>query len=383
MRKSLIAVIVVAVVVVVGVILLAHHSKPKPPLTVSLKKRTLTESVTAVGSIVPAHIITVRSALDGIVTKMYKDIGDAVKKGESLALVGPNVAPATLAQAISNVAAQEAKVEGDKKLVANDKTLIQSKLALANYSDYVSNLSVLKQDEAALKYDKQNLGLTQYGRAIIAGKLEKGQVNSPIDGFILQRNVDVGDSIISLSSNQAATNLFTIADMSAMVFEGQVDELDADKLHVGMDAMVSVGPLEGDKIKGKLVALGLQSNQENEKYSGSSSSSQSSSSPFNVGFQVKVAKLDIPEKENKRLRSGFSATAKFISHVYKKVPTLPQSVVHFTQTSSYVLVYQGPKIAAKKVTIKTGASDGSYVQIVSGLKDSDKVLIGLGSENGA
>jgi HlyD family secretion protein len=379
MRKGLIITgAIVAVIVVAVVLSITLHPKAQPPATVSLSKRTITEKVTAVGSIVPKHIITVRSALDGIVTKMYKDIGNEVKKGDNLALVGPNVAPTTLAQAISQVATQEVKVAGDRKLVANDELLIKNKLASTNYSTYINDLSTLHQDEATLKYYKQNLGITQYGRAEIAGKLEKGQVVSPIDGYILQRNVDVGDSIISVSSNQAATNLFTIADMNEMVFKGSVDELDADKLKVGSSATVAVGPLEGEKIKGTLTALGLQSNQENAKFS-STSTDSNSNSPFNVGFQVEVSQL-VSKKKN-LLRSGFSATATFIVHQYKDVQTLPQSVVHFTQTGAYVLVYQGAGKPSKKVTIKTGGSDSSYVQVLSGLKSGDKVMMSTGKED--
>ena len=76
MRKGLIVTLVVVSLVVVAVVLsVVIRPKAVPPKTVGLEKRTIQESVTAVGSIVPKHIITVRSALDGIVTKMYKDIG--------------------------------------------------------------------------------------------------------------------------------------------------------------------------------------------------------------------------------------------------------------------------------------------------------------------
>jgi HlyD family secretion protein len=379
MRKGLIVTLVVVSLVVVAVVLsVVIRPKAVPPKTVGLEKRTIQESVTAVGSIVPKHIITVRSALDGIVTKMYKDIGSSVKKGDSLALVGPNVAPVTLAQAISQVSAQEAKVLGDQKLVANDEMLIKNKLASTNYSTYISDLSALHQDLATLQYYKQNLGLTQYGKAEIAGQLEEGQVVSPIEGYILQRNVDVGDSIISVSSNQAATNLFTIADMNEMVFKGSVDELDADKLKVGMKAVVEVGPLGGEKVQGTLNALGLQSNQENEKFS-STNTSLNTNSPFNVGFQVEVGNLVSDKKE--LLRSGFSATTTFVVHEYKDVDTLPQSAVHFSETETYVMVYEGPKMPSKKITVKTGGSDSSYVQILSGLKPGDKVLMTTSEES--
>lgn len=347
----------------------SSQAAPVVVATETVAKRTITEKVTAVGTILPGHITTVRSALSGIVTHVYKNIGDPIKQGDTLALVGPSVAPATLAQALATVAAQEAKVAADKKLVANDKKLIDNHLASPNYSAYISDLSTLKQDLATLEYNKQNLGLVQYGKATVAGKEEKGQVTSPITGYILQRNVDVGDSIISISASQSATNLYTIADMSDMVFDGSVDELDANKLKAGMTASVSVGPLSGVAISGKLLRLGLQSNQENAKYG---TTTTTTTSPFNVGFQVQVGDLALPK--GVQLKSGFSATATFISQVHKDVPTLPQSVVHFTATSAYVLVPNGKKGGSRKVTIKTGLSDSSYVEILSGLKVGDKVL---------
>lgn len=376
MKKTLIT---LGIIVVIIIIWLVARSGNKPAQqTVAVTRHTITETVTAVGNIVPKHIITVRSALTGIVTRIYKNNGDKVTKGENLALIGPNVAPDTLAQAISQVDAQKAKVVGDQKLVNNDTNLIKSKLTTSAYSNYINNVSTLAQDQATLLYYIQNLGLLKEGRATIGGVVQKGQVVSPIDGYILHRFVDVGDSIISLSSTQSATNLFVIADMSDMVFRGAVNEVDADKLKVGMPAKVSIGPLGGIKINGNLAELGLQSNQENKRFN-TSNQQQSSDSPFSVGYEVKIDHLVLPKA--KYIRSGFSATAQFTSHVYKNVLTLPERVVQFTATGSYVWVPQGKGKLAKKVEVTTGASDGTNIQIVSGLKLGDTVLVNAGSSN--
>jgi multidrug efflux pump subunit AcrA (membrane-fusion protein) len=136
--------------------------------------------------------------------------------------------------------------------------------------------------------------------------------------------------------------------------------------------------LGGEKVQGTLNALGLQSNQENEKFS-STNTSLNTNSPFNVGFQVEVGNLVSDKKE--LLRSGFSATTTFVVHEYKDVDTLPQSAVHFSETETYVMVYEGPKMPSKKITVKTGGSDSSYVQILSGLKPGDKVLMTTSEES--
>jgi HlyD family secretion protein len=123
----------------------------------------------------------------------------------------------------------------------------------------------LSSNQAQLDNFKQNLDLYDKGEALINGKWQRGLVVSPVTGFILQRNVDRGDSVISLQSAQAATTLFTIANMKDLIFKGMVDENDAHKLHLNMPATIQVGALPNKKISGVIDRLALQSDEENQK----------------------------------------------------------------------------------------------------------------------
>ena len=187
----------------------------------------------------------------------------------------------------------------------------------------------------------------------------------------MTRNVDVGDPVISLSSAQASTILFTMANMKNLVFKGSIDEMDASRIHLGMEAIISIGAIDSKKeITGTVTKIGLQSEQENEK---TGSSSIDSNLPFNVSFQVEISHLKIPK--GLLLRSGYSAVATINIKTAKDVLILPERVLHFKGDAVYVLLpseKKNEKDIEREVTI--GISNGITAQITNGLKLGERVL---------
>ena len=372
MKKYMVCFLILLLIVLVGVSLRHHLNRPKKTFPqVSVIKRDIDVSVSAIGNIVPRHLSTVRSSLDGTVQLLYHDAGDFVKKGTPLLKIKPNPDPRTYAQAVALVHQYQAAVTSDQAQLDNLTELAKEKIISHNYSQLIKIRAQLASDQAQLDNAKQNLDLYDKGEALINGKWQRGLVVSPVTGFILQRNVDRGDSVISLQSAQAATTLFTIANMKDLIFKGMIDENDAHKLHLNMPATVEVGALPGKKIRGVVDRLALQSDEENQKNDNSVTSVGATDNPVNVGFELEVANLVIPT--NVRLLSGYSSTASMILDHQRQVLSLPERVIHFKKEKAYVYIVDRNN-QKKEIQVHLGISDGTYVQIKDGLVLDQKVI---------
>jgi len=365
--------LLVIIAAVIGGIVWHRHSSHKPVATVTVKRGDIHVQAVAVGSIVPQHSITVKSQLSGIVSQVYHQAGDYVHRGEKLLRIHPNPTPLTFAKAIAQVQEDKIKVTADKKLLANYHYLLKHHIIPSNYADYIKATQSAAVDQLSLENDQQNLSLTQKGSAVIGGKVMHSVIVSPITGYILSRDVDTGDPVVSLGDNQAATVLFTIANMKALMFRGSVDQIDAGKLHQTMPVTIHVAALPKVKITGVLTQLALQSENSNQQSNsgGASANSSASQSPFTSGFQVEVSHLSIPA--GVKLRSGYTATATIIIKTAKHTLLLPERVIVFKKDKAYVhLPGKDNKPVLHAVTL--GISDGLHVQIKQGLLPGEKVL---------
>lgn len=381
MKKWVISIIILIVVIIIIVLGVKSSHKAKPQELLSVTRGSITEQATAVGSIVPDNTTTVKSQVEGNVSHIYYNSGDYVHKGDTLMRLKPNPAPLSIAQYVAQVDQYKAKVVSDKEVLKNLKMLLDKGVISKNYSAYSSAVAQLKADQAALDFNQQNLDILRKGQAVIAGEKMESDIKSPINGYILQRNVDLGDPVTPMAGYQNATILYTIADMDRPIFQGTVDEIDAGKIKLKMPVNIVVGALPKVILQGTLTRFSLQSDNQNNIINQKNgmltptSSTAAASGPFNVGFQVKVQDFNVPKGVD--LRSGYSATAQIIIRTLKNILVLPERALVFKEGKVYVHL---PKLDPKTnmpVTkeVKIGVSDGMNVQILDGLSEGDKVLV--------
>lgn len=366
MKKWLIIIFVV-VIIIGSAIYFLHHKKQIPATTtVKVTKGDITEKAQAVGYIKPRHSITIKSQIAGTVAKIYHDEGDYVNKGELLIEIKPAPSPTEYAQAEEELA----ETAATEKTAASDINRYQTALKLGyitrHYTDYIAAKRSFLTAKLKHGLAAQKLELLKQGKAVVAGQSIANVIKSPINGYILNRAVDVGDPVISLSSAQASTTLFSIANMKDLMFEGSVDEMDAAKIHLGMPAKIIVGALPQIHITGEITKIGLQSEQQQ------GDSSEDKTSPFNVGFKVQITKLEFPK--NITLRAGYSATADINIKTANNALVLPMRVIHFQDSQPYVLLPAKNNKPPKQQSIKLGISDGINVQILQGLTEGEQVL---------
>lgn len=358
--------LVVGFVVLIFVSLLlyscSHNSKKPGQETVTVKKGTVKEKVIAVGSIVPKNTISVKSNISGIVGQLYHEEGEYIDQGDLLLQVTPSPTPQIIAEAHADVKEQLAifqhSLDHKNRL---EKLLKLSLETPANYSTAVKDTTTAK---ARLEVAQQRLALIQNGETTIAGKNIKTMINSPISGYILQRNVNVGDPVVPLTDMQEGTVLLTIANMQDLIFKGVVNEIDVAKINPGMVADISVAALQDTEIKGTLRKVDLKSN--------TTDAGAGASSPFNVGFNIELNNLQFPKEI--KLRAGYSATAEITVKQAKDVLIIPERVLIFKDNKVFVNVVSKQSRTPELKEIKLGISDGINVQVMQGLSEGQTII---------
>lgn len=356
------------IIIVIGVMVSLHSCKKDNNAatdeTVIVKKGTVKEKIIAIGSIVPKHTISVKSNISGTVGQLFHEDGDYVDQNALLLQVSPQATPQSIAEAHANVKEQEAIVAQTESHRQRLEQLL--KLSLETPDNYAVAVKDVATNKARLEMAKQKLSLLQKGETNIAGKNIKTMINSPISGYVLQRNVDLGDPVVPLTDSQAGTVLFVIANMNDLVFKGLVNEVDVAKISPGMIANIRIAAMPNAVITGTLRKVDLQANNQ-------STATTTTSSPFNVGFNIELDHLTLPK--DMKLRAGYSATAEITIQQAENVLVIPERVLIFKNNKVYVNL-QSDKSQKKPIEkeITLGLSDGIIAEIKSGLGEGDKIL---------
>lgn len=326
---------------------------------------TIEKQAVAVGQIVPAHSVQIKSQIDGIVGEVYLQEGEKVEIGTPLFKIRPNPTPARLTQAMTELMSSEAELESSQIQRDNLKRLVVQEIVPENYGQYIEAKAKVKRAIADFQQKQQNLDLIRSGESSVGTSKLTSTIFAPISGTILNLKVEVGEPIISTESSQSATEMMSLADMNDMIFKGSVSEHDAAQLHVGMPVTMTLAPYSEQELTGILRKVAVQS----EKLNATSSNNNQS---FDNGFQVEVGDIQFPEGIT--IRSGFSATAKITLKKAESVTTIPERALQFEGETPEVLVADESEQGFHTKPVTLGLSDGINVEVLSGLKDGDEIV---------
>ncbi|HHC6484944.1 TPA: efflux RND transporter periplasmic adaptor subunit [Vibrio parahaemolyticus] len=345
---------------------LQSAAQPELLPTLIVEKGTIEKQAVAVGKIVPAHSVSIKSQIDGIVGEIYAKVGEKVKQGQPLIKVRPNPTPQALTDASAELMRSEADLESAKQKLSNLESLVKQDIIPSNYDEYVSARSAVKSAQADVLQKRQNLELIRSGEASIGDARLTSTIYAPIDGTVLNQKVEVGEPIISTQSSQAATEMMSLADMNSLIFKGSVSEHDAAQLSPGKPVMLTVAPYPDVAISGVLTKVAIQSENLNSPEGNASAKS------FDNGFEVEVGELKIPQ--DVLLRSGFSSTAQIILKRSENVLTLPERALQFDGDVPNVLIPDSSEQGFHKQPVKLGLSDGINVEVLDGVELDEEVI---------
>lgn len=220
--------------------------KPKMELeTYTVEPTSMSELVTATGTMESVTQVDVGTQVTGIIDKLYVDYNDHVTKGQLLAEIEKTLLNSELQSANANMESAKASYEYAKTNYERDKKLHDEQLI----SDYEFQTSKRDYDVARLSYEK-----SQADRVRAAKNLNYAEIYSPIDGIVISREVEVGQTVVS-SMNVA--NLYVIADLENMQVVGNVDEADIGQVKVEQHVTFTVDAYPDDIFTGTVTQVRL------------------------------------------------------------------------------------------------------------------------------
>lgn len=314
--------------------------------TLQLTRATIVEEALAIGTITPENEIQVKSKIPGIVVKRFVEVGDEVRKGDLMVQISPDPTPIELTEArrdleMKEIALKNAVLQYERNVELLSKNLV-SKEEFENIK--------LKYDQAKLQRDlsRDRLSLIEKGQT---GKVES-VVKSPIDGMVLEKFVNIGDPVVPLTSYQQGTPLFTLADMSSLIFRGTIDEIDVGKVSVGVPAELEIGALPGQSVLGEVIRISPKARKENNA----------------TVFDIEIKIVDT---RGVNLRAGYSANAKIILNKVTDVLTIPERLLIFESDSVFVEVEDSISGGVLKRPVTIGLSDGISAEVKAGVTIDD------------
>ena len=243
MKKVLIALGIV-VLIGMGTIVYVRGRENGPKFkTMPVARGNLRSTVTATGTLNAVTTVLVGTQVSGMIKKLHADFNSPVKKGQIVAEIDPATFEAAVDNARENLAQQWATVEKDKANLA-DATRIRDrdrKLFAKGYideADYTAAETVHDADEAQLAADTHNAKQIEAALHTAKINLDYTKIPCPVDGVVVSRNVDVGQTV---ASSFTTPTLFTIAqDLTKMQIDTNVDEADIGRVKVPQDVEFTV-----------------------------------------------------------------------------------------------------------------------------------------------
>ena len=243
--------VILGIVVVAGAaaffLLRGRESNSEPKfVTAQIQKGNISIMVTATGTLEAVTTVQVGSQVSGTIAALYVDFNDIVKKGQVVAQLDPTFLQAQVAQTQADLDREKASAELSRREYERSIKLFQEQMISESERDItLTNYELAKtrekSAEAALDRVKTNL--------------EYATIISPIDGVVISRNVDVGQTVAA--SLQAPT-LFTIAqDLTQMQVKASIDEADIGRIQEGQDALFTVDAYPERSFKGAVRQIRL------------------------------------------------------------------------------------------------------------------------------
>src|SRR5436305_8486660 len=212
--------------------------------TTAVTRGPITQTVTATGTLNPVVNVQVGSQVSGNIQKLFADFNSEVKAGQTVAQIDPVLFQATVTQAEGDVASAQAALELAKLNAARTQRLFAEKNS--SQQDVDSAVAALHQAEASVKIKQGALDKAK-------ADLEHCTITSPIDGVVVSRSVDGGQTV---AASLQAPVIFQIAnDLAKMQIDSNVAEADVGVVQVGQDVDFTVDAFPTQTFHGKVVQV--------------------------------------------------------------------------------------------------------------------------------
>ncbi len=340
--------------------------------TVTLTRGSISNTVTATGTLEAITTVEVGTQVSGVIEKILVDFNSEVKKGQVLAKLDQTSLIAQLEQSKATVDQAQAEVNYQKanferhKVLADKKLIAQSDydLVVYNYEKAVASLR-----NARSVYEKNRINLAY------------ATIYSPIDGIILDRAVDEGQTV---AASFNTPTLFTIAnDLTQMRVEASVDEADIGQVKMGQRSEFKVSTYPNRVFNGTVTEIRLQ--------------------PVTTSNVVTYTVVVDAPNPDKNLMPGMTADITIFTDEKMNIVVVPGKAVRFSPDGNLLLAYNTAHnlknsenhpfpgagtngetflwirkgMELQKVKVELGATDGINYELISGATEGDELVVAL------
>jgi len=309
---------------------------------VSPKQNAPADEIILPGNVQPFINSPIYSRTNGYLKKWYFDIGAHVRKGQLLAVIETPEVDQQLQQARSNLLTAQANLE-------------LASITKARYQGLLKSNAVSQQDaDNAVGTYNANEAIVEAGKAAVeqySALVSFEKIYAPFDGVITARNTDIGDLINSGSGTGIKTDLFHIAQPGKLRVYVNVPEEYSQGIKVGMTADLSLAEFPGRKFQGKLVRT---------------------AEDINLTTRTLLVEIDV-ENPTGTLLTGSYAEVHLAVPTHASTLLLPVNTLIFRTEGLRVATVKNAKVAFADVT--PGHDFGTQIEIVSGLKPDDQVIV--------
>lgn len=342
-------------------------------VTEEVAPANIQNSITATGSVEPVDTVAVGTQVSGIIDKIYVDFNSTVKKGQVLAVLDTKNLTSTLNSAKANLQSAQANLQSANAALGYQranynryKALYQKGLISAN--DFESARLSYRQAEEQVAMMKESVVAAQESVRTAQTNLGYATIVSPIDGTIINKYVAEGQTV---AASFSTPELFGVArDLKKMQVLADVDEADIGDVRPGESATFTVDAYPDDTFQGTVQQVRLGGSTSNNV----------------VTYKVVISTSNADLK----LKPGMTANVTIYTQQKSGVLSVPTKALRFTpaketvgkmkikdisNAKNKVWTIEGNNIVAHQVNI--GMSDGTHTQIVSGVKQGQKVITGV------
>lgn len=325
--------------------------------TEPVSRGDIRQTVTATGTVNAMTTVLVGTQVSGTIKELYADFNSTVKKGQVIALIDPDLFEAQVAQARANVEKAAATFRDADRTLKRSSDLFAKNLIPRGDLDtagtnFESARAGLEQAKAALRVSETNLRYTR--------------ITSPVDGVVISRNVDVGQTVAA--SFQTPT-LFTIAqDLTKMQINTNVAEADIGAVRVGQKVEFTVDAYPDGTFNGKALQIRR--------------------APITVQNVVTYDVVVQVQNRDLRLMPGMTANVSIVVATVKNALKIPNAALRFRYSERLagnkppVAGTKGPSVwlleknKPKRVSVTLGISDGASTEVLSDdLKEGQDLLV--------
>lgn len=381
MNKKKVMIGLAGIVIIAGGFFLFSGKKAGGRMVLETEKvgrTSITNVVTATGTVEPVTEVDVGTQVSGIIDKLYVDYNDVVTAGQLIAEMDKVTLEAELQSATAQLDKSKSEYEYQQKNYARSKVLFEKKLI----SDTEYETATYNYEQAKANYEESQASMVKVRR-----NLEYATITSPINGVVINKVVEEGQTV---AAGFETPTLFTIAaDLTKMQIIADVDEADIGSVQDGQRVSFTVDAYPNDVFEGKVEQIRLGESSD------SSTSSSSSSSSTVVTYEV-VISADNPDL---KLKPRLTANITIYTMERNDVLSIPNKALRFIADASMleplgltvenptmqapegkrlVWVEEGTQLKPKAITV--GSSNNNVTEVVDGLQEGEIVAVDLSAE---